>query len=149
MSAEETPGPSLRGLWRTSFLYFAMVFAVGLALGPVRVLWLEPWLGPLLAILCELPFLLAAMYFAAGAAQRLGGFGGGPVGRLLVGLVALGLQQLADLAVGFGLRGMTLAEQLSYFTTPPGFLYAAALAVFALMPLAAHRRSAAPNDSAS
>ncbi|MBK6705256.1 MAG: hypothetical protein IPG56_16840 [Caulobacteraceae bacterium] len=52
-----------------------------------------------------------------------------------IGLVALILQQVADLAVGFGLRGMTLSDQLAHFVTPAGVIYAATLVIFALMPL--------------
>jgi len=54
-----------------------------------------------------------------------------------MGVVALALQQVADLAVGFGLRGMTLGDQIAYFATPPGLIYIATLIVFAVMPLIA------------
>lgn len=116
-------------------LYFLMVFAVGLLLGPVRVLWLEPVLGPTLAVLCEAPLLLAAIWFASRRAPRWAGVRGGWASYLSIGLLALLFQQIADLAVGFGLRGMTLSEQLTLFTTPPGMIYAVTLIAFALAPV--------------
>lgn len=124
---------------RAAAFYFAIVFAVGLVLGPPRVLWLEPWLGATLAVLCEAPFLVAAMWFGARLAPRFAGVRGGWLSFLGVGAIALAFQQIADLAVGFGLRGMTLAEQWALFSTPPGLIYAASLLLFALMPLIRRR----------
>jgi hypothetical protein len=45
----------------TASLYFLAVFAVGFILGPIRVLFLEPRFGPVVAVLCEAPFLVAGM----------------------------------------------------------------------------------------
>jgi hypothetical protein len=132
-------GRKRRVAW-AAVLYFAAVFAVGLALGPVRVLWLEPWIGQTLAVLCEAPFLIAAMAIAARLAPRWAGMQGGWIAHVWVGVLALSFQQIADLAVGFGLRGMTIKEELAYFATPPGWIYSATLIVFALAPLAAHLR---------
>lgn len=131
--------PASGGAWRhvlsAAAIYFCIVFAVGLVLGPVRVLWLEPWLGRTLAVLCEAPFLILAMWFGARWAPAWARLEFGWWSRLMMGVVALVMQQLADLAVGFGLRGMTLSDQLAYFVTPPGFIYAAILFLFAVMPL--------------
>jgi hypothetical protein len=66
---------------------------------------------------------------------RWTGVNGGWVSYLTIGVAALAFQQIADLAVGFGLRGMTLNDQVAYFGSPPGYIYAATLIVFALMPL--------------
>jgi hypothetical protein len=33
--------------------YFGLVFGVGFLLGPIRVLWLEPRFGPIIATACE------------------------------------------------------------------------------------------------
>jgi hypothetical protein len=120
--------------------YFAIVFAVGLLLGPVRVIWLEPWLGRAIAVLVEAPVLVAAMWFAARLAPAWVRVEGGWPSFLAIGVVALVLQQIADLAVGFGLRGMTLRDQLAHFTTPAGMIYAATLVAFTLMPLIRMRR---------
>jgi hypothetical protein len=127
-----------------ALIYFAIVFGVGLALGPVRVLWIEPWLGPAVAVLIEAPVLVFAMTIAARLAPGWTGLRGGWASYLAVGVLALALQQIADLAVGFGLRGMTLAAQAHYFTTPPGWIYAATLIAFALMPLIMYARAARP-----
>lgn len=127
-------------LFRTAVIYFALVFAAGLVLGPIRVLWLEPVIGQTLAVACEAPLLLLAIGFAARLAPRWTALRGGWASHLGVGLIALLLQQVADLAVGFGLRGMTLQTQLDNFTTPPGWIYGFMLLVFALAPFIAYLR---------
>jgi hypothetical protein len=125
-------------------LYFALVFLVGLALCPIRVIYLEPVLGRTFAVLAETPFLLGAIWFAARHAPRWMGIKGGWASYVSVGLIALLFQQIADLAVGFGLRGMTLNEQLKLFSTPPGYIYAFTLLAFAAAPVLARRR---PRDA--
>ena len=135
MSDAPASGGAWRHVLRAAAIYFCIVFAVGLVLGPVRVLWLEPWLGRTLAVLCEAPFLILAMWFGARWAPAWARLEPGWWSRLMMGIAALVMQQLADLAVGFGLRGMTLSDQIAYFVTPPGFIYAAILILFAVMPL--------------
>lgn len=134
MTAPEAPAQVVRVV-RAAAIYFALVFIVGFMLGPIRVLWLEPWLGKTIAVLIEAPFLIAAMALASVWAPRWAGVDGGWVSYLTIGVAALAFQQMADVAVGFGLRGMTLNDQVAYFGSPPGYIYAATLIVFALMPL--------------
>jgi hypothetical protein len=115
--------------------YFAAVFCVGFLVGPIRVFWLEPWLGKTVAVLCETPVLLVAMVVAARWATARLAPQAGLGARAAVGVVALLLQQIADFAVGTGLRGIPPAEQLAYLATPAGLVYGAALLVFATMPI--------------
>ena len=122
-------------------LYFAIVFGVGFILGPVRVLWLEPWLGATAAVLCEVPFLVLAMILAARWAPRKAGLAGGIRPLVAMGVSALVLQQIADAAVAMALRGITPSEQIGYFATPAGIVYGAALLAFAAMPAVVNARS--------
>jgi hypothetical protein len=123
-----------------ALLYFAIVFGVGMALGPIRVLWLEPRLGPTLAVLCEAPFLLAAMVLAARWVPRKTGLGSDLASLASMGIGALTLQQAADLALGVSLRGLTPAQQLANLATPSGMVYLALLVVFAALPAALNAR---------
>lgn len=120
-------------------LYFLLVFGVGFLLGPIRVLFLEPRLGPVAAVLCEAPLLLLAIYLAARWVPRFLGVRRDAGSLLLVGVGALALQQIADVVVGFGLRGMSLTEQLARVRTAEGMIYVALLIVYAAMPLVADR----------
>jgi hypothetical protein len=115
-------------------LYFAIVYGVGFALGPIRVLWLEPRLGATVAVLCEAPLLLLAIVLAALWVPRRMGLGGDRAALWGMGIVALALQQAADLALGVVLRGISPADQLRQFATPTGLVYAALLLAFAAMP---------------
>jgi hypothetical protein len=131
-------------LFRAILLYFAIVFSVGFLLGPIRVLALEPRLGAVAATLCETPFLLLAMVAAARWVPSAAGLSCGRRSLLRMGVGALAIQQLADFAVGIGLRGHAISEQIAHFATPEGMIYAALLILFALMPLMANRRSNPP-----
>ena len=106
--------------------YFGLVFGTGFLLGPIRVLWLEPRFGPIIATACEAPFLLIAMLIAARRVPRV------------VGIGSLALLQIADFTVGFWLRGITPTEQFAQLLTGQGNVYAALLALFAIMPWAAN-----------
>jgi hypothetical protein len=119
-------------------LYFGAVFGVGFLLGPIRVMWLEPRFGPIIAAACEAPFLLIAMLVAARWVPRFLNIRRDAKTLVLVGIGALALLQIADFAVGFWLRGITPTEQFAQLLTGQGNIYAALLALFATMPWAAN-----------
>jgi hypothetical protein len=98
-------------------------------------LWLEPLLGTILAALYEAPFLIIAMVVSARWIPKKVGLSREPRSLLAMGLGALLLQQIADLTVGVALRGISASDQLAYFATPQGLIYAILLVLFALMPL--------------
>lgn len=122
-----------------SVLYFAIVFGAGFALGPIRVILLEPRLGRIIAVLCEAPVLLAIMVMAARWVPAKTGVSSDFRSLALIGVAALILQQLADFAVGGWLRGLSVSEQVWNFVTPAGVIYAILLLLFAAMPLLANR----------
>lgn len=136
--------PRRRTLLTAASIYFAIVFATGLVLGPIRVVYLEPWLGRTLAVLCETPFLLAAMGFAGRWTPVWTKLTPTIPSLLSVGFLALAFQEVADLAVGFGLRGMTLNEQLALFSSPPGWIYLFDLVAFAFAPFIVRRARQRP-----
>lgn len=115
-------------------LYFAIVFGVGFALGPVRVLWLEPRVGVRLAQLIEAPFLCLAIVMAGRwVGQRLRQ-GYGPLPRLGAGMLAAGLVLAADVGVGVALRGMSVVEVFSQRDPVAGPVYYALVALTAVAP---------------
>ena len=115
------------------FLYFAIVFGAGFVVGPLRVLYVEPRVGITTAVLLEAPILLIAMLVGAKLTVRW--MQAPSVAALLgVGILALVMQQVSDVAVGVFLRGMTVADHIAQFGTPAGMIYSALLAAFAMMP---------------
>ena len=124
-----------------ALIYFVIVFGMGFILGPIRVLYLEPRLGNAGAVLCEAPFLIIAMVVGSRIASKAMQLEPNPGAMLIVGLIALGLVQIAEVGVGVGLRGMSLQDQMSKFATVAGAIYGAMLAIFALMPWLTTRQS--------
>jgi len=122
-----------------AILYFIIVFGVGFMLGPIRVFLLEPRIGNLAAVLCEAPFLLVAILVGSRVAPQVARLEPRKSALLAVGLIALVMQQIADVAVGLALRGMSLAEVVARFATAEGAIYAALLALFVAMPALVNR----------
>jgi hypothetical protein len=131
-------------------LYFLIVFSVGFLLGPVRVFWLEPWLGEAAAVLCEAPFLLVAIVSAARWVPKKLNLQPNFSSLVGMGLGALILQQIADFAVGSILRGITPLEQIARLSKAAGLIYLALVISFAGMPALANRtrRPASSNGPA-
>ena len=118
--------------------YFGLVFGTGFLLGPIRVLWLEPRFGPIIATACEAPFLLLAILIAARWVPRVLNIRRDSKALVLIGVGSLVLLQIADFTIGFWLRGFTPKEQFVQLLTGQGSIYAALLALFAVMPWAAN-----------
>lgn len=118
-----------------AWFYFTSVFGAGFLLGTVRTLWLEPLVGPLIAVLFEAPFFLATMVFASRWVASAVHLNRAWAKLALIGVGALFLQQGTDVAVGFGLRGIAPTGSLAQFATAPGLIHAALPLVFAAMPM--------------
>ena len=118
--------------------YFGLVFGVGFALGPIRVLWLEPRFGPIIATACEAPFMLLAILVAARWVPRVLNIRRDPKTLVLIGVGSLVLLQIADFTIGFWLRGISPKEQFVQLLTGQGNIYVVLLALFAIMPWASN-----------
>lgn len=113
--------------------YWAMIFALGFALGTVRVLWLIPRIGLMPATLLELPLILAASWFAAGWLVRR--FGIAHAGEALaVGALAFAILMAAECGLAGVLSGQTPAQWFAGLGQPHAQLGLAGQVVFALMP---------------
>jgi hypothetical protein len=118
---------------KPALIYFAFVFAAGFIFGVLRVLWVIPQLGTRTAELLEMPLMLIAIVLGASWIDRHTDSAESPT-RLSIGLIALALLLLAEVAVGVGLRGLSVGASLVNPDPVSGTIYYAMLGVFALMP---------------
>lgn len=116
-------------------LYFALVFGLGFLLGIIRVIWLEPMAGTILAVVIELPFMLAASWFICLFLIRRFHIERQINERLIMGLVAFGLLMLGELLLSMSLQNMSAIGFLQKFELPENRLGLAGQITFALFPV--------------
>lgn len=114
-------------------VYFAAIFAAGVALGTLRVLVLLPRLGEGLAVALELPVMLGLSWLVAGALIRRFGVAPGAA-RLAMGGLAFALLMVVELGVSVFAFGRDLAAHLAHLSTLPGAAGLAGQLAFALIP---------------
>jgi hypothetical protein len=112
--------------------YFGVTFAIGFALGVVRVSLLEPRLGERWSELLESPFMLIAILIGARRVARRHPRSGRV--RLAIGLGAAGVLLGAEIVVGVTLRGLTTAASLFERDPISGAVYLMLVGVFAFAP---------------
>lgn len=125
---------------KAGVLYFALVFAAGFALGPIRVLWAVPRFGTLMAELMEMPLVLVVIVLAARWTVRHLGVPQAPSRRLGIGFVALGALLVAEFTVVLSLRGLSIRDYLATRDPVSGTVYIVMLEVFTIMPLFVARK---------
>jgi hypothetical protein len=119
---------------RAGTLYFALAFAVGWVLGPIRELLVIPPFGRMAGYLFEVPLMLIVMVLAARwVVRRFVVLEFSP--RMAVGLVALGLLLIAEVSATRWLRGLSLSEYLASFRSLPGTISLVLFLLFAAMPV--------------
>jgi hypothetical protein len=120
---------------KAGLLYFALVFGVGFALGPIRILWLVPAVGVMWAELIEVPIMLAVILFAARWVVKRLAVPGIASARAGVGCFALALLLAVEFTFVLGLRGMSLSDYIANRDPVSGTVYVLLLAVFAAAPV--------------
>jgi hypothetical protein len=130
----------MRAALSAALPYFAIVFAIGFALGTLRVTTLEPRLGELAAVAVELPAMLGASWLASAWLVRGFRVPRTTVARLAMGGLALALLLGAEWALGLLLFGRDAGAQIAAWTSPPGLLGLAAQLAFGLVPFVQAQR---------
>eukprot|EP00191_Tetraselmis_sp_GSL018_P015573 CAMPEP_0177583004 /NCGR_PEP_ID=MMETSP0419_2-20121207/3073_1 /TAXON_ID=582737 /ORGANISM="Tetraselmis sp., Strain GSL018" /LENGTH=135 /DNA_ID=CAMNT_0019072331 /DNA_START=202 /DNA_END=609 /DNA_ORIENTATION=+ len=132
---------SLKPALSAGATYFLAVFLCGFVLGVVRMLVLQPLVGPLAAVAIELPFILAFSWMACHkiirafrVPQRTGQL-------RTMGNVAFALLMASELLLSEVLNEGGAAAWLRGLTTPEGILGISGQFLFGLMPIMASRAS--------
>lgn len=143
-NATPRPNPLVPGI-----AYFALVFAVGFALGTVRTLFVRDVSGDgrLIGVLVELPIMLAASWWLCGYVIRRFEVAPSLAHRALMGGVGLACLLLAELLVGALLFGRTVAEHVALYADASYALGLLAQIGFGLMPLLQMRTRGRPTSS--
>jgi hypothetical protein len=120
--------------FKPALIYFALVFGTGFMLGTIRVLWLVPKLGVRTAELIEMiPMFVAILLSARWINQHFSNVENSST-RLKIGFLALIFLLTAEIALGVGLRGVSIPEALLSHDPISGTVYYAMLILSALMP---------------
>jgi hypothetical protein len=127
-------------IFKSGLLYFLIVFAVGFALGSIRVLLVVPYFGTRVAELLEMPFMLIAIIATARWLVRRLAIPPTLKARLGMGLVALSFLLVADFGAVLYLRGISISDYFATRDPISGTLYYVMLGVFAMMPWLVARR---------
>lgn len=120
---------------RGAMVYFALVFLCGTVFGTVRTLVLTPALGPLGAVLVELPFMIGVSWLACRMVMRVFHVSGDRRVRAMTGLVAFVLLMGAEFLLFSTLAEDGPAHFLTAMMRPEGLAGLAGQVLFGLFPL--------------
>ena len=120
---------------KAGFAYAVTVFAIGFALGAVRVLLLAPLVGPTIAVAVEAPIILTASWYVSGIWMKRLAISAEIRTRILVGAVAFVTLTVLEVAVSSGLFHRSIGEYLAGLRSLPGAIGLAAQLCFATLPL--------------
>ena len=126
---------------KAAVIYFVLVFAAGFVLGPIRELILKPKLGGLAAVLVEAPLMITVMLLVAPRAKRWAGLHHGLSAGAAMGLAALALVCVAEIAASRSVRGWSISDLIAHFQTAEGIVGIALYVVFAAIPLLSRARA--------
>jgi hypothetical protein len=115
-------------------LYFALVFLAGFILGTLRTLLIAPSVGPLIAVLLELPVMLGAAWVICTSVILKFRVPEDLSARLLMGAAALTMLLAAELALAVWLFGTTVASFIAHYREPDGILGLLGQIAFAFIP---------------
>ena len=129
----EAPRPASG--WQAGAAYALAVFAVGFAIGAVRVTVVEPAVGAAVAVAAEAPLMLAASWFICRAVVRRAAIPSRRAARLAMGGWAFALLEAAETALAILAFGRSPGQILTAAGSVAGTIGLAAQSAFALLPV--------------
>ncbi len=120
---------------RAGLFYFALVFGIGFVLGTIRITFVIPRLGELVAVMLELPVMLASAWLVCGWLVTRLAVPGRLAPRALMGATAFSLLMVAELVLAVLLFGRTPAQHLDSYRSTAALLGLAGQLLFAAFPL--------------
>lgn len=117
-------------------LYFVLVFAGGFVLGTLRVAFVAPALGAVIAVALEMPLILTIAWLTARAIIARLAIASSALPRLVMGGSAFTLLMTAEYVGSVALVGMSGAAYLAEMTTHAGLIGLTGQILFALVPSA-------------
>lgn len=121
-------------------VYFIALFTLGFVMGTVRVLFVAPRFGQLVATLAEVPVMLVAALFACRWAIRRWQVSRAASARWAMVLLFLALLVIFEALLGVALFGRTPVQQWAALATSAGMLGLSAQFIAALLPMFVGRR---------
>lgn len=119
-------------VFRTAIAYFATVFAFAFAMGVARTLVVAPRLGDTVAVLLEVPILLAASWVVVHRLLRDRHLA--LPQRIAVGTIAFVLTMASEAVLSALMRGQNIGEWAATVATPLGLVGLAGQLGFAAIP---------------
>ncbi|MGB5483216.1 hypothetical protein [Parasphingorhabdus sp.] len=125
----------MANLLKAGMFYFLGVFALGFILGSMRLFFLVPFTGPVVAILIEIPLMLLFAWFFC--RFLTGRFEIPPETnqRLVMGLVAFAFLMTGEALIAILLQEGRLTDFIMTFDLPENRVGLGAQIAFALFPL--------------
>jgi hypothetical protein len=111
-----------------------VVFALGFALGAIRLLVLAPRIGATAAVLVETPIILTASWWLSARCSQQFSVEPSAPSRILMGVVALAALMCFEIGLSVAVFGRSIAEYLVSFRSWPGAVGLAAQVCFAMFP---------------
>jgi hypothetical protein len=127
-------------------LYFLLIFLLGMALGTIRVLVIEPRVGAVASVLIELPFMLAASWYVCGRLIRYLSVPAALSSRAAMGGLAFVLLMGAELGLSLFAVGGTVRDHFANFAQAAPMVGLLGQLAFAAFPLVRDRRRPAQVD---
>lgn len=121
-------------IFAAALAYALAVFAVGFALGVLRTLVFAQRFGETMAVVIELPLMLAASWIICGMVLKRIRVSPELAPRAAMGALAFAILIACEALVGLALMGLSFEAWLARFSALPGALGLAAQIAFAAMP---------------
>jgi hypothetical protein len=116
-------------------VYFLIVFAAGFVFGAIRVTALTPTLGAVIAVLIELPLILAVSWFACRWVLSRWPVRVAASEDIAMGALAFALLMAAEAALTVTLAGRPLGDFFMRMATPEGMIGLLGQIAFAALPV--------------
>lgn len=140
MNPAQPHNPHVMALF-AGMLYAFGMFAIGFAMGGVRLLFLVPLLGELFAVVIELPIMLGFSWVLCGRALQKWEVSTHLGDRAVMGVSAFCFLMSAEITLGIFAFGNSFGDLLARWGSAAGATGLAGQIAFALFPLIRFRHS--------